>query len=246
MTMKQYLFPTIFFVFSLISSSVFAELPRSFSASYALHYDDLRIGVMERRFTRNNDGSGMFESKGKLTGLAALFRKDQISESSRFEIKAGQLRPIQYQYSKTGGKKEKVEKHRFDWENNKVSSTTNDGNKESDITRGLLDKLLYQLAIMEVEEPKAGLEFNIIDGTTLKTYQFAYKGEEELKTPMGTFQTLKFERVRSKESDSNNPNKRSTILWSAPSLHNLPIRVDNVDKKGHLTSIVVKKVSGLK
>lgn len=245
MTMKQYLIPTIFFISSFFSGVSLAELPQSFDATYALHYDDLRIGVMKRSLTRNNDGSGVFESHGKLTGLAAMFRSDKITESSHFMIKDGQLRPLSYSYLRTGSKKDKSETHRFDWSDLQVTSTTRNGGNLADISPGLLDKLLYQLAIMDVDDPKSGLEFRLIDGTNQKTYQFAYKGEEALKTPMGTLKTLKFERIRSDQADGS-PNKRSTVLWSAPSLHNLPVRVDNVDRKGHLTSIVIKKVSGLK
>jgi len=245
MLMKQYLFLTLSLF--LISSSVQAELPGSFSASYALHYDDLRIGVMERRFTHNEEnGSGTFESNGKLTGLAALFRKDKITESSHWEINNdGQLRPVEYRYERTGGEKEKSVYHHFDWRNNKVISKTQDEKKELTVAPGLLDKLLYQLAMMETENPEVGLEYDLIDGTTLKKYQFDFKGEEELSTPMGKIKTLKFQRSRPNENPDNTKNKRSTILWCAPSLHYLPIRVDTIDKKGHLTSIRIKEVAGL-
>ncbi len=231
----------LLFFLTLLSFSSHAELPGSFSATYNLHYDDLKIGIMERKFTHNKDGSGMFESNGKLTGLAALFRKDKITESSRWESNEGQLRPVAYSYVRNGGDKDKTEKHLFNWKNNKVSSTTQDGKKEQDLKAGLLDKLLYQLAMMEISDPKTGLTYELIDGTNLKTYHFEFQGEETLSTPMGKIKTVKFLRVRSKEDDS----KRSTILWCAPSLHYLPVRVDNVDRKGHLTSIVIKKVSGL-
>ncbi len=226
---------------TLLSFSSHAELPGSFTATYNLHYDDLKIGIMERKFTHDKDGSGTFESNGKLTGLAALFRKDKITESSRWEIRDGQLQPLAYNYMRSGGKKEKTEQHLFDWKSNKVSSTTKDGKKDQDLKAGLLDKLLYQLAMMEITDPKAGLSYELIDGTNLKTYQFEFQGEETLSTPMGKIKTVKFLRVRSKKDGS----KRSTILWCAPSLHYLPVRVDNVDRKEHLTSIVIKNVSGL-
>ena len=240
--MKQCLF--LFFL--LLSTSVHAELPGSFTATYALHYDDLRIGVMERRFTHNKDGSGTFESNGKLTGLAALFRKDKITESSRWEINEGQLRPVEYKFERTGGDKEKKEHHQFDWDNNKVHSKTQDGEKELNITPGLLDKLLYQLAMMDIKDPDDGLEYDLLDGTTLKNYQFEFKGEEDLSTPMGKIKTLKFQRKRAEENTDSGENKRSTIIWCASSLHFLPVRVDSINKKGHLTSIRIKKFSGLK
>ncbi len=242
MTMKHNLFLSLSLFTSLLSFSTHAELPGSFSAIYNLHYDDLKIGVMERRFTHNKDGSGTFESNGKLTGLAALFRKDKITESSRWETSDGQLRPVTYNYVRSGGDKEKAEQHLFDWKSHKVSSTTTkEGKKEQDLKTGLLDKLLYQLAMMEIKDPEAGLSYDLIDGTSLKNYQFEFKGEETLTTPMGKLKTLKFQRKRSNEESG----KRSTALWCAPSLHYLPVRVDNVDRKGHLTSIVIKKVSGL-
>lgn len=250
--MKQYLFAG--FLLSLINFPALAELPGSFSATYALHYDDLRVGVMERRFTHNEDGSGSFESNGKLTGLAALFRKDQINETSRWEVRDGQLRPLFYKYEKSDGKKVKKEVHRFDWNNHQVTSVTEDGKNKLDLKDGMLDKLLYQLAIMEITDPKEGLSYDLIDGTDLKNYKFEFKGEEELTTPMGKLKAFKFQRKREEKNKgvvkaNDNPDqeikKRSTVIWCAPSLHNLPVRVDNVDKKGHLTSIVIKDVDGL-
>lgn len=251
MHMKQYLLAA--FLLSSINFPAHAELPGSFSATYALHYDDLRVGVMERSFIRNENGTGTFKSNGKLTGLAALFRKDQINETSRWEVRDGQLRPLVYKYEKSDGKKVKKEVHRFDWNNNQVSSVTKDGKNKLDLKPGMLDKLLYQLAIMEITDPKEGLNYDLIDGTDLKNYHFEFKGEEELTTPMGKLKTLKFQRKRADEKaevvEVNNPDqenkKRSTIIWCAPSLHNLPVRVDNVDKKGHLTSIIIKDVDGL-
>lgn len=245
MIMKHYLFLLLSLSSALFCVSVHAELPGSFTATYALHYDDLRIGVMERQFTNNEEGSGTFVSKGKLTGLAALFRKDKISESTRWELNDGQLRPLEYKYERTGGKKEKKEHHLFDWNKNTVISTTQDEKKEQDLPSGLQDKLLYQLAIMDTKNPEAGLKYNLITGTSLKTYQFDFQGEEKLSTPLGEITTLKFQRNRPDENPDNKEIKRSTIIWCAPSLHNLPVRVDTVDKKGHLTSIRIKEVTDL-
>ncbi len=250
MPMKQYLFPVI--LTFLINISAQAELPGSFSAVYTLHYDDLRVGIMERHYIDKKDGTGTFESFGKLTGLAALFRKDQINESSRWEMKHGMLRPVVYKYEKTGGDKVKKEVHRFDWKKNTVTSVTDSGKNQLALKPGLLDKLLYQLAVMQIEDPKAGLSYNLIDGTDLKNYQFEFMGEEELSTPMGKLKAFKFQRKRDNKKPKEQTNdltnksaKRSTIIWCAPSLHYLPIRVDNIDKKGHLTSIVIKSVKGL-
>ncbi|MFK8068165.1 MAG: DUF3108 domain-containing protein [Gammaproteobacteria bacterium] len=250
MPMKQYLFAVI--LSFLISIPGQAELPGSFSAIYSLHFDDLRVGVMERHFIHKEDGSGTFESNGKLTGLAALFRKDQINETSRWEMKDGNLRPVVYKYERTGGDSLKKEVHRFDWNKNTISSVTETGKNKLPLKPGLLDKLLYQLAIMQIKDPKAGLSYDLIDGTDLKNYQFEFMGEEELSTPMGKLKSYKFQRKRDdqniKEGTKDTTQKiakRSTIIWCAPSLHYLPIRVDSIDKKGHLTSIIIKSVEGL-
>lgn len=237
MTIKQ-----CFHLFAALSlflfcRSVMAELPHSFTATYELNYDDLRIGVMQRQFSRNSDGSGTFESNSHLTGLAALFRKDKLNEKSRWEIHDGQIRPVEYTLLRSGGDSIKMERHVFDWRTNRIHTETSDGKKVIETKPGTLDKLLYQIAIMNISTADHTLEFNLVDGFDLKTYVFEYLGEEELKTPMGKLQTVKFARKRNDES------KRSTLVWCAPELKYLPVRVDNVDKKGHLTSIVLKEVS---
>ncbi len=238
--MKHYSSLLLFLFLLLSAARCQAELPDSFTASYALYYDDLKIGVMERRFI-NQGKTGTFESNGKLTGLAALFRKDRIAESSRWEVHEGQLRPLEYRFVRTGGKREKKEYHHFDWYQKKIVSRTQDGEKILQAKPGVLDKLLYQLAMMELKDPENGLKFDLVDGTTLKTYTFKFVGREKIKTPMGKLETLKFVRVWPESVE----HKRSSTLWTAPSLHHLPVRVDNTDNKGHLTKIVIKDLEGL-
>lgn len=239
MTTKQcfHLFAAILLL--LLCRFAMAELPQSFTATYELHYDDLRIGVMQRRFMRNSDYSGTFESNSHLTGLAALFRKDELHEKSRWEIHDGQLRPVEYSLKRTGGDSTKTERHVFDWSANKIYSETGDGKKIITAVPGILDKLLYQIALMNIRKTDQALRFNLLDGFKLKTYVFDYIGKEELNIPRGKIQTVKFERKR------NDDSKRSTLVWCAPALKYLPVRVDNIDRKGHFTSIVLKEVSDL-
>lgn len=240
MTMKQYLLTFLFLALSVPGSIVRAELPDSFNANYALHYDDLRIGVMEREFSRDpeNANAGTFTSKSKLTGLAAFFKKDKLTEISQWELVNGMLRPVEYSYEKFKEEGVKKENHRFDWKNKTVVSTTNDGETEQVLEEGMLDKLLYQLAVMNTDEISNDLDYRIVDKHQIKTYEFEFLGEEDLKTPMGSLKTLKFQR---KVEDS----KKSTTLWCAPSLHNLPVRVDVTNAKGHFTSIIIENETGL-
>ncbi len=224
-----------------VNLPVRAELPLSFQANYSLHYDDLRIGVMERKFQRDEDdeNTGTFESNSKLTGLAAMFRKDKIKEISHWTLEENQLRPLNYLYERSGGDRVKSVKHVFDWQNKQVQMETKDGKKTLPIMPGVQDKLLYQLSLMNQTGKVADLHFTITDGLKIRNYLFKYTGTEELMTPLGLIKTNKFERDHDEGSD------RRTLVWCAPSLKNLPVRVDNFDEKGHLTSIVINDVTGI-
>lgn len=211
----------------------------SFTASYTIFSHGLSVGKLERSLVVGHDGSYIFRSDGYATGLAALFYRDRVREESISVVRNGQLRPVKYSYRQSGGRKSRAATVTFDWDAGKIKNRVNDRAWQAPIRPGTVDKLLYELMLMrDVRNGGHQFEYRIADGDEIKTYAFVRSGEEVITTPLGSFRTLKLERV-------NMTDKRKATVWSAPGLHYLPVRVDNVGRDGRATSVVIESVKGI-
>ncbi len=98
------------------------------------------------------------------------------------------------------------ERLRFDWQERTVASLREGEETEVAVRPGILDKLLYQVALeRDLSAGEKHLEYTIADRGKLKTYDFDVVGREQVVTALGTFQTIK---VR----------KEDVTLWVAPAL----------------------------
>ena len=237
MLFKKYLFLLYFCCCTTIATAE-TTIPEYFEVDYTLYSNDTKIGLMERRFFMHEDGNYTFRSESKTTGLIALFRKDHIIEESQWHINGVQFTPLNYIYQHTGGKKDRDVEIKFNWEKQKITNRVNDSTWHMDTEPGILDKLLYQLAIMA--SLKAGSvpeSYTIADGGKIKQYQFEYMHDEVIDTPLGEFKTMKL--IRHKPN-----NDRKTFLWFANDLDFLPIKVINEEKKGRLTTAIIQSLNG--
>jgi hypothetical protein len=197
-----------------------AGSPPAFSARYHVAAAGFPIGVMERRFERFADGRYRFWSLTRARGLVAFFRPERVEESSEGRHIGGQgLRPDRYRYERSGGKPRSVD-ILFDWDVPRAVNTVNEQRWNLAIAPGTVDRLVYQLHIMQdVPASEAGaLVYPVADGGKLKTYRFERIGTEEVEVPMGRFATIRLER-RYEKADTH------ATVWVAPGLHHLPVRV---------------------
>jgi hypothetical protein len=197
------------------------------------------LGKLERQLQALADGRYSFRSETQATGIAALLLKDHVAEESLLRIDQTRIIPIEYHYNQTGGSKPKRQTLIFDRVAGKVISRSNDKARQFKLTPGLYDKLVYQLVMTrDVQLGETKLNYDIVDGGEIKHYVFTRQGEESITTPFGKFETIKLARVMSND-------KRSTTIWSAPSLSYLPVRVDNTDRHGRETSALLENLSGI-
>ena len=205
------------------------DLPDDFSAHYAVSINNLKIGESEVVLEAQDDGRHLYRSLARSTGIAKLFRADQVRESSRFLLHRGRVRPLEYRFDHTGGKKERHALLMFDWQAQKVANTVEDHTWEMNIPADALDKLIVQLAVMmDLGSGKRRLSYAIADGGKLKEYQFAVVGDEAVQVPAGKFATLKVQRLR-KDND------RTTHFWCAPALGYLPVRIEQIEHEDGVT-----------
>jgi hypothetical protein len=215
------------------------ELPNAFEAHYSLYRTGAKVAEMLRVFTRLDNGQFRYRSETRTTGLFSVFRKDHVVEQSNWRMQDGELKPLEYLYEHSGGKKNRNVAVTFDWEARRITNTVNGHSWRMPAEPNVMDKLLYQLAIMH--DLKAGhsqLAYTIADGGKIKVYNFELLGEETITTPLGELQTVKVSRQR--------PNsRRETVFWCAKKLHFLPVRVENIETDGGKTTVIIDSVTGL-
>lgn len=208
-----------------------------FTAQYSLYAEGLPIGEGTRRLIHEKDGKFLLESRSHTTGLTALFRNDSITESSVFILlKNGEIQPLEYHYSLDSSKRKKFEDIQFNWQSKKATYKDDENTAILTLENGVFDKLLYQWILMrDLQQGKREFVYKIINKGKIRTYVLEFLGKETIDTGLGKVESLKYKRTST---------NRSTVIWCAPSLHYLPIRVDHVEK-GSTVSMILESVTGL-
>lgn len=196
-----------------------AEIQPS-DASYALSRGLVNLGEARFRLTRNGDkGCWRYEYKAKPSMLARVFIGD-VSERSDFCLVDGVVRSQQFEF-KRADKSEDNFQLNFNWKDRVVRSSVGEMRQLED---GMIDRLAMQIAVQNwvvQREGKPGPEEIVVskvEDDRVKTYRFAITGKETVKTPAGSFDTVRVERV-------GDP-KKSTRFWLAPTRDWLAVKVE--------------------
>jgi len=230
-------------IFILLSATplwLFAQEIPDFSANYAVKLNGLQAGELKRTLVSNQDGSRTFKSATQAKGIFAFFKPDLVEETSTWQQHSNTIRPQSYLYQRTGGKKEKYLSLNFDWLNKNVHIDDHKQPWILNIEEHTLDKLVYQLSLMsDLADNKTQLSYLIADGGKIKTYNIKVLEKEIITTPLGKIEAIKLTRHRA-------PSKgRKTILWCAPGLNYLPIKLEHTEKGGAVFTAVLRHLDGI-
>jgi len=190
-----------------------------FTAVYSVSRNNTDIGVRTHSLVRQNNHY-IYQAEMHATGVASFFKSGEITETSQWQLSNDLVVPLNYEYRDTDNDARHA-RLVFNWE---TKTVTNDvGNKpwKMSIPNGVQDKFSYMLALMQdLQHGKTNTEYKIADGGRLKTYRFKTLHSEIITTPLGEFNTIKLQRVRSDKK------KRVTYLWVLPDRHYLPIKIE--------------------
>ena len=227
-------------VLYLMGAGSAAAAPQAFTAQYTVNKGGIPIGEMTRTLNQQAGGRYNYESVTTASGLLSLLVKDKIIEQSLWDYHDGAIRALEYRYEKSGGKTPKKVQLIFDWDQRQVKNALDGEIRAMPVAKGLTDILLYQLVLMmDLKDGKKPLEYSIADKHKFKTYRFDITGEETLDTPLGKLKTVKVQRVPG-------PDKKTTLIWCAPSLDYLPVRIEQDEQDDGEFSMVIKSVEGLR
>jgi hypothetical protein len=83
----------------------------------------------------------------------------------------------------------------------------------------MLDRLTADIAmIQKLRNGETPTGFDLVDRNEIRRYEYTLQGEETIKVPAGTFQTVKYLRNRPGSS-------RATLIWFAPGMDYLPVKI---------------------
>ena len=214
-----------------------ATLP-TFEAEFSLYAMNMEVAIVTRRLTRLDDNSYEYLSETRTIGLSSLFKKLHIVETSNLTVQGRLLKPVFYSYKRSGNKKKREVSIEFNWQTNEIKNTINGDFWHMPTEPSVMDKLLYQLAIMfDLKNGHTPASYLIADGGGIKTYNFEKLGEETIDTPLGSFDTTKMLRYKPDSS-------RRSVFWCAHDLEFLPIKVEHTEKDGSKTMAVIKLLQG--
>ena len=215
------------------------EEPPFFKATYKLFSSGLEIAQMERKLHKEGEEGYIYSSITDTVGLVAMFHKDHIVEVSQWKIVDNHIRPLNYTYSRDRGKKNRRINIDFDWDNKIINNVVNEKYRQMPLQAGILDKLLYQYALMrDLRNNQAEIAYEVTDGGKMKKYNFAKMEDENMQTTLGLLHTVKLQKIK-------HDDKSRLIIWAAPSLKYLPVKVESTDEDGRTTTALIQTLTWL-
>jgi hypothetical protein len=165
-----------------------------------------------------------YRSVSKARGVAKIVKGDPIIEYTAFEEVDGEFLPIEYHYlfNDSGSKRDAW--IFFDRENLVAKSLYMTEIVELDIRAEHVDRLLETLVFRaDLMAGTVAESYAYVERNTLREAVYEKLGTEAIKTKAGSFDTVKYRRYRIGSS-------RSTLIWFAPELEYLPVRMQHFNK----------------
>jgi len=213
-----------------------ANLPPDFIAKYSIRKGLLEIGKATRSLAHAADGSLLYTSESRTSGMTAMLFPERVIQTTRFEMKDGFIRPLDYRYQRDGRKKKSVTQT-YQWQIGEVTSRVDGETYQYATPPRTLDQNIYQLGIMlDLADEKRSMHYSVGENVRLKGYDITSTRREIVVTQLlGRIDTIV---VR---SDNDNVH---TTLWCAPELAYLPVRIEHTED-GTTFSAVIEGLSGI-
>lgn len=203
---------------------------------YTAEYKTTARGMalkLNRKLEQNADGSFTLTNGGKIMVVG-------FHEMSVFSVDGSAIMPKSYVYQGTGLINRRREVH-FTPGADTIRSLYKEQWYDLPYKDGTLDRMSQQeqvrLFLLNDPTPKEDISITVADGKRVKNYQLKYVGEETLDTPIGSLNTLHFERVH------DDPDRKSDT-WVAPSLGYLMVKTVHIEDGKPTEAIVTKATVG--
>lgn len=187
-------------------------------------------GEATRELKQLNDGT--WELSVEASAMMA-----NIREATHITQQDDQLLPLRYDYHRRILTRNRTAQLRFDWDAGYVTTDIDDKPWRMAIEPGIHDKLSYQLQMpADIAAGKSTLSYQVADGGQMQTYRFNVTEEDLVDTPAGQFKAIRVERDRGENAG------RETLIWFAPELDYLVVRLEQVEPNGNRFTLLLKKI----
>jgi hypothetical protein len=196
-------------------------------SSYSLFYLASANGIKgnaQRKLTRIDENT--FELKNNVEVTVAGQLITSLKETSKVELFENSIRPILYSMQQSGIT---TASHRiaYDWSDMLITSNDRQQLSRRKLRSNIYDQLSHQLLLQQqIIEGNTELTFTIINRGDLETYAYKILGEEQIVTPLGTFESIKIARLHDENS------RRETIFWLALNIDGILLRAEQTTKFG--------------
>jgi len=217
-----------------------------FTAGYSIFKGPIKAATVSLSLKKNTDNY-VYRSVSRPAGVIAAFRNDIITEKSLWSLDGdNRIRVKSYTYlHMTDNKQRKLKSIKFDWNKRTAASHYVKKKRAPDhkvykINPGTVDRFTLQLVMMRDMLSKGKVnDYEIAGIGNLKHYRFELAGKQKTSTPAGTFDTVLIKKLRRNS-------KRVTLMWCAPKLKYLPVKVQHIEKDGSKFRMVLTSIRGLK
>ena len=215
----------IFFICVFTPLSLQAlELLQSYSASYKLSTRNIKIGLIEQKFSLEQNGDYQFLSTLSTAGVGKL-----VSSLSRTQVSAGnfidgQLVPNSYSL--------RAQRDERSYELADLG-TSNNGVRSS-LKQTLFDELSYQAQLRaDLLNEINNYEYHVQKKHKQKLYTFRHEKTELVATKLGKFICKKMVRVTKSSG-------KAVKIWLAENLNYIPVKIELLSKHKKTTAILIK------
>ncbi|MDF0535785.1 DUF3108 domain-containing protein [Shewanella sp. A32] len=167
--------------------------------------------------------------------LSLIVLSDKRKITSVFTDVDGQLQPLRFIHERTGTGKDFNEQIAFARDQGKVFSVYKGEKTKLNYTDTLYDAMMLQLQFrLDLMNGKQKFNYKMVKDNEIEDYHFRNLGQETVKLPSGSYQTVHLELIRKSQ-------KRHTDVWMAPDLGYLPVRFVH-EEKGNTMELTLKQV----
>ncbi len=188
-----------------------------FAATYEVVWRGINAGTATLTLTQSSPGQWLYSSQIAARGIFRVAMSGQASQRSEVRLHEDHVQPLHYIAG--GSERLKPQDLQFDWSALRITGTAAGQSVDAPLEPGTQDDLSVQLALMhELNQSRTPSRFMIFNDRGLREYEYRRVGEETIDTGLGRLETVLY-------SSGRSGSERVTRYWCAPSLGNLPVRV---------------------
>lgn len=188
-----------------------------FSARYVADWKGISVASSEIQLKQGADASHfIYYWSITARGILRLAYHDDLVQTSWLSVSDGHARPDKY----SGRQGSTTLELNFDWQNKRVTGTSEGKPVDINLVDGAQDVLSIQVEVMlDLQRGSMPKTFQIIDKDQLKEFNYTQEGSAKLKTAIGDLDTIVVTSQRA-------GNDRILRMWFAPSLGFAPVQAE--------------------